>query len=125
MRSFRRLLFPAVLVFSPSLDGVGAQSVAEIVTFRLIDGSDPAAFVKAARGVAPALDDFGGMMGRVLSRDEDGLWTDHLIWASDAQAKAAAAKIMTLPEGQAMMRFIDPSSVTMRHADILFEQDAP
>ena len=54
--------------------------VAEVVTFRLLDGADPAAFVSAAAAIDPILRKSGAVLGRTLSMDDDGLWTDHIVW---------------------------------------------
>ena len=56
-------------------------TVAEIVTFRLAAGADPAAFLTAAAAVEPMLRAGGDVIARTLSCDDDGLWTDHITCA--------------------------------------------
>lgn len=94
--------------------------VAEIVTFRLIEGADPVAFSKAAEGMKPFLDSTGAVLSRTLSVDETGLWTDHITWTSMQAATSAAARVMEQPEAGPFMALIDPDSVKMRHAPIRY-----
>jgi hypothetical protein len=95
--------------------------VAEIVTFRLVTGSDPAEFVNAARAVEPLLQATGQVLSRTLSQGEDGIWTDHITWASMAAAAATANAMMADPVAAPMMRMIDPAHVQMRHAPVVYQ----
>ena len=97
--------------------------VAEIVTFRLIDGADPATFVANARALEPKLRATGQVLSRTLSAAEDGTWTDHITWTSMQAAKAAAEQIMADPDAAPMMQMIDPEGVEMRHALIHYQQE--
>ncbi|MEL7262342.1 MAG: hypothetical protein AAGK69_13250 [Pseudomonadota bacterium] len=96
---------------------------AEIVTFRLIDGTDPATFAKAAAGMEPFLHATGGMIRRDLSVDADGLWTDHILWTSEAAAKTAAAAIMQAPAAAPFVAMIDGPTAMMRHATVHLQQE--
>ena len=98
-------------------------TVAEIVTFRLAAGADPAAFLTAAAAVEPMLRAGGDVIARTLSCDDDGLWTDHITWTSMEAAKATAEKIMGDPIAAPMMQMIDPDGVQMRHAPIQYQQE--
>ncbi len=100
--------------------GIAAEPVAEIVTFRLSEGADPAAFVAAADGMSPFLHGTGAVLTRTLSTDETGVWTDHITWTSMGAAKSAAAAMMEQPEAAPFMALIDPETVEMRHATIRF-----
>ncbi|WP_299725212.1 hypothetical protein [uncultured Tateyamaria sp.] len=91
---------------------------AEIVTFRLKPGTDPAAFAKAAQAMMPFLDSTGDMIARTLSCDANGLWTDHIVWTNQAAAEAAAKAMFKRPEAEPFMALIDPEGMDMRHADI-------
>jgi hypothetical protein len=95
--------------------------VAEIVTFRLIPGSDPQAFLSAARTTEMPVSAQPGFIRRSLSRDETGLWTDYVEWADLPSALAAAEAVMALPEFGPFMASIDPTSVQMRHAPVLWQ----
>lgn len=96
--------------------------VAEIVTFRLTKDADKSAFIEAAKGMEPFLASTGAMIKRNLSRDEDGVWTDHIEWTSMQAAKDAAAAMMQRPEASPFMSQIDEQSISMRHATILMTQ---
>lgn len=118
----RRLLLPsAALLLSAADLGSGsasAEPVAEIVTFRLNEGTDPQTFVAAAQEMTPFLQETGSMLSRTLSADETGLWTDHIIWTSMQAAQQAAADIMQTPAASPFMSMIDGGTAHMRHAPI-------
>ena len=92
--------------------------IAELVTFRLKDDASTEAFVTAATGIQPFLDSTKAVLSRTLSRDDDGLWTDHITWTSLELAKSTAESMMQRPEAGPMMSLIDPDSVSLRYAEI-------
>ncbi|KIC49207.1 hypothetical protein [Tateyamaria sp. ANG-S1] len=98
-------------------------TTAEIVTFRLLPGSDPHAFAKAAADMEPFLQETGGMISRHLSVDDDGLWTDHILWTSLEAAKSAAAQIRQHPAAEPFVKMIDGPSASMRHAQVHLQQE--
>lgn len=100
--------------------GVGRQAVAEIVTFRLIDGSSPKDFVAAASAITPFLRATKAVLSRTLSQGDDGVWVDHITWTSLKEAEDVAQRLMARPEAAPMMNMIAPDSVAMRHAPIQF-----
>lgn len=100
--------------------GTTADPVAEIVTFRLVANTDPAAFIQAASDMSPFLKNTGAAVSRTLSQDKDGLWTDHIVWTSLQAAQTASDKIMHDAGAMPFMHMIDPETVTMRHAHIRF-----
>ena len=100
-----------------------ATPVLEIVTFRLMPGTDTAAFLDAARGTEAALRDRGALTRRFLTVDAGGLWTDVVEWTSHDAALAAAEAVMSEPSFHPFMMMIDPDSVAMRHASILWRME--
>jgi hypothetical protein len=96
--------------------------IAEIVTFRLNDGVPATDFREAAGRLEPFLRRTGGMIARTLSCDRDGLWTDHILWETRADADRAAGALPKTPEAAAMMAAIDESTVAMRHAEVAVTQ---
>lgn len=118
--------FLAALLLAPA-DAARAsgtsQPVLEIVTFRLADGVDTAAFLDAARGTEAMLRDRGALVRRFLTVDETGLWTDVIEWSSRDAALTAAEAVMAEPSFQPFMAMIDPASATMRHAAILWRME--
>jgi hypothetical protein len=99
-------------------------SVAEIVTFRLVPGTDPDAFACTAAALDPWLAAAPGFLGRCLSCAPDGVWTDHVLWTDLPAASAAAEALPTRPEAAAFLAAIDLSSVTMCHAQVRHRQIA-
>ena len=97
-------------------------TVAEIVTFRLKDGATPDAFLDAMHKMQPFVDRYGGLIGRTLSCDADGLWTDHVLWEDETKAMALANAFLTAPETEAARMLIDEQTVQMRHAPVLMQQ---
>ena len=95
------------------------KPVAEIVTFRLIPGTNHEIFTKAAKAMMPFLNSTGAMTGRILSCDSDGTWTDHVTWTSLEAAQSAAKDMFERPEAVPFMQMIDPAAMSMRHAPIL------
>ena len=106
------------LAAADGMRGAAADPVAEIVTFRLSDDADPAAFTKAADGMTSFLRSTGAVLSRTLSADAKGLWTDHITWTSMQEARDAAALMMERPEAAPFLSMIDPDTVEMRHAPI-------
>jgi hypothetical protein len=100
--------------------GMADGPVAEIVTFHLAPGSDETAFLAAARATDAPVAAQPGFLRRVLSRDDTGLWTDHVEWADLASAEAAAQAVMAMPEFGPFAGFIDPTGMTMRHARVMW-----
>jgi hypothetical protein len=115
-----RLLTSALLALAAAdgMRGAAADPVAEIVTFRLVEGADPAAFTKAAEGITPFLRSTGVVLSRTLSADANGLWTDHITWTSMQAATDAAAQMMERAEAAPFLSMIDPDTVEMRHAPV-------
>ncbi len=103
--------------------GGDADPTLEIVTFRLNDGADVSAFVDAAKGTEAWLDGTGAVVARSLSVDDTGLWTDVVTWTSKAAALKAAEEAMSRPEFGPFMAQVDPASIDMRHASILWQMD--
>jgi len=99
------------------------KHVAEIVSFRLNDGTDPGAFLASAEQTAPIIRAFGGCLGRHLTCDAEGLWTDIVIWQDMTTAMKAAEVIVQDPAFAPFGAMIDGATVKMRHADILWQMD--
>ncbi|MEO0379438.1 MAG: hypothetical protein AAF252_04160 [Pseudomonadota bacterium] len=124
MRSFTPALFACGIAYAAAAEGTQhPYPVAEIVTFRLVEGTDTAEFLAAANDMGPYLQSTGAMVKRTLSVDEVGLWTDHILWTSRLAAEAAAAAMFERPEAQPFMAMIDPNGMDMRHARIALQQE--
>jgi hypothetical protein len=95
------------------------MSCAEIVTFRTKDGVADADYLADAAKLDAYLKSCPGFITRRLSKNEDGLWTDYLEWASKEAAIKAGEGFMSQPAGLAMMELSVEDSFTMRHEPIL------
>ena len=119
------LPFLAALAFAPAdLARAGSQDpVLEIVTFRTVEGTDPEQFLNAARGTEAMLRERGALIRRFLTVGDDGLWTDVIEWTSMGEALAAAEAVMQHPDFAPFGSMIDPDTVELRHAPILWRME--
>jgi hypothetical protein len=92
----------------------------ELVTFRLTPGTDRAAFVENARRTEAVVRRQPGFVARMLTESPDGLWSDIVTWASQADAKAAAASVMSDPDFAPFVAMIDGPTVRMSHSALVW-----
>jgi hypothetical protein len=95
----------------------------ETVAFHLVPGTDPAAFLAAARGTEAALRRQPGFLSRMLTRGDDGTWTDLVLWASHPEALAAAEAVMSDPAFAPFGAMIDMAGARMSHAPLVWRMD--
>jgi hypothetical protein len=95
-------------------------TIAEIVTFTLIAGADPAAFLEAARATDPLVQAQPGFVARQLSQGPDGRWTDYVLWQDIEAAHAASQAVMQDAGFGAFAAMIDAGAMQMRHEEILW-----
>lgn len=93
-------------------------NIAEIVTFTLIAGTDPAAFLDAAKATDPIVQAQPGFVERRLSQGPDGRWTDYVLWTDMDAAQTAARVVMETPAFAAFAGLIAPDDMTMRHETV-------
>ena len=117
------MMLGAVLLMAPAdaKAGGGDGPVLEVVRFRLVAGSDEAAFLQAAKATEAPLRAQAGFVSRRLVTDGQGGWTDVVEWASMAAAGVAAEKVMADPAFALFMAMIDPTSVQMEHLPIRWQ----
>ena len=92
--------------------------VIETVTFRLADGTDPRRFTDDAESASAWIAKRSGFVSRCPSSSDDGLWIEHIEWATMDDARAAAAAIGTAEEMKPFIAGIDGPSVTMHHTRV-------
>ena len=97
--------------------------IAEIVRFRLKPGSDPAQFAAAAGAIDGLLQGSGAVLARTLSEDQDGTWTDHILWTDLPSARAMAQKVMADPLAAPMMDMIAPEGLQLHHAEVRHQKE--
>ncbi|WP_298841960.1 hypothetical protein [uncultured Roseobacter sp.] len=121
-------VFPILIAFAAADAASGggdgqASPVAEIVTYRVKQGVSTDALLDAARATEPFLASTGAVLSRSLSRDDDGLWTDYILWTSLEAAKATEAKAMERSEFQTFFAMMEEESTQLRHARVLMQMD--
>ena len=102
-------------------DTSSPKTIAEIVTFRLLPGTDEVRFLADAQATDRPVAALPGFLRRSLSRDDTGLWTDYVEWTDLASATAAAQAVMGLPEFAPFIAAIDPEGMVMRHAPVVLQ----
>ena len=113
----------ALLAPADALRAAGSDPVLEIVTFRLIEGTDEIAFLDAAQRTEAMLRARGSLKRRYLVKNDNGLWTDVIEWTSMEDALAAAEAVMSSPDFAPFGAMIDGETVEMRHATIRWRMD--
>lgn len=91
------------------------ETVIETVTFKLADAVSADRFLEYAQPTNEFLKSAPGFVRRSLSVGDDGVWTDHIQWASREQAMAAAEQLMKFEAAAPFMAAIVEDSVVMRH----------
>ncbi|WP_299075748.1 hypothetical protein [uncultured Ruegeria sp.] len=94
--------------------------VAEIVTFKLANGTTSEEFVKLSQASEEFVRSAPGFMHRQLSLGEEGQWTDYVIWQDMQSAKDAAAQFPEQNFASALMATMQPDSVQVRHEHVLW-----
>jgi hypothetical protein len=97
--------------------------VLETASFRLMPGTDVATFLEAAAKTEASLRARGSIVRRLLSRNASGGWSDVIEWTSMDDALAAAEAVMQDPAFALFGTMIDPDTVQMRHAPILWRME--
>ena len=98
------------------------ERTVEIAAFRAtscIDDATPARYADAVRDWLASQSSF---VASTLSCDQTGIWTDHLVWNSPAEAAVAGGKFPSAPGAAASMAAIDPANAPMRRAPIVLPQ---
>jgi hypothetical protein len=95
-------------------------AIAEIVQFHLVEGTQTAQFLAAAKGTAALVKAQPGFLARHLMQGEDGSWTDLVLWADLTAARTAATAVVKDPAFAPFMALIDGASVRMRHDRVIW-----
>ena len=90
----------------------------EAVTYKLVVGTVPSAFVAANGKVNEWMRKQPGFLKRELSRLEDDSWLDIAHWKSAAEAKQAGEKFMAELRECECMSMIDSDSTKMTHGEL-------
>ena len=119
-------IFTALIAFSAAdiaRGGSDTDQIAEIVTYRLKDGITIAEAVQAAQGTEEFLRGTEAVVSRTLSLDENGVWTDFILWTSLEAAKATEAQAMERPEFTHFFAMMAEQTTELRYAKVLMQMD--
>ncbi len=94
------------------------KHVIETVTFKLNPGFSRDDFAKSATAITDFAKSRPGFIARRLSCGDDGLWIEHIEWATMKDAKDAAAAIASVPALGPCMQAIDVATVSMHHTEL-------
>ena len=92
-----------------------ADSILEIVHFRVRPDVDDSAVLAASAETQAWLARMPGYRTREVSKNEEGQWVDIVHWRSLPEAQAAAHEIMQQPCAANFMQMLDPEQITMFH----------
>ncbi len=95
-----------------------APQIAEIVTFSLKTGISDADYLALSEASKAYVSNAPGFVTRQLSKSEDGIWTDYVVWDSIKDARTAAQGFMEQAFAPAMMGAINAQTMTLRHQKI-------
>ncbi|NEQ69268.1 MAG: hypothetical protein F6K21_28025 [Symploca sp. SIO2D2] len=94
--------------------------IVEIAEFKLNDGVEDSAFLKAHNEVHNNwVKDQPGYIRRETVKSGDGLWKDLVVWESMELAHAAAEAIGKEPSNFPWMQMMSSDSVKMFHGEVV------
>lgn len=94
------------------------STVLETVTFRLAPQASQQHFISASQPTMDWVRQQPGFVYRTLSCDDQGVWSDHVLWQTLDQAQAASDAFMGVFANSEFMALIDPGSVQMQHLTV-------
>jgi hypothetical protein len=122
LRPLALLLPLAGLAFAaptPSAEPAPARAVLELAEFRLKPGAAETEFLLASRALEAFLRGRPGYLSRQLVRHADGRFCDVVKWSDFAAATAAQQVAGTDERALAYFAFLDETSVTVAHPEIV------
>lgn len=126
MRFSLSTLVLATLPFAPADSArAGGTSglVAEIVSFKLDDDVSDAQFVEISKATEEFVKSAPGFISRQLSRGDDEIWTDYVLWQDMESALAAGKAFPEQPFAPDLMAAIAPGSEQMRHQYVMWQME--
>lgn len=126
MRFSLSSLAQIALPFAPadSARAAGASPiVAEIASFQLNEGITDADFIEISKASEAFVAAAEGFISRKLSKGEDGVWTDYVLWQDMNAAQVAGKAFFEQDFCQTLMAAIDSDTVLMRHQHVLWQME--
>jgi len=126
MRFSLPVLALSALPFAPAdsaCAGGTSPVVAEIVTFKLVDGVSDAEFVEISKASEDFVSAAPGFISRQLSKGDDGVWTDYVLWQDMDSALAVGKAFPEQPFAPDLVGAIASGSEQMRHQYVMWQMD--
>jgi hypothetical protein len=93
----------------------------EFATFTVREGEEEALLTERPQMIEALRRAFPGLLAAWLTKQDDGSWTDVILWQTRAEAERAAKQAKDIPEARAWFRHIGESR-SLRHAQVAHEQ---
>ena len=87
----------------------------ELVLFKINGNYSDEAILAAAAKLNDFIEDQPGFISRTLSKAEDGIWNDLVLWKDLASAQKAGEKVMNEPCAGEFFSMIDESTMQFLH----------
>lgn len=116
----------AALPFAPADSaraGGTSPFVAEIVTFKLVDGVSDAQFVEISKASEDFVRSAPGFISRQLSKGDDGVWTDYVLWRDMESALTVGKAFPEQPFAAGLMGAITSGSEQIRHQFVMWQME--
>lgn len=96
--------------------------VVEIVTFKLSPEIAPETYLAVTQKSGDWAKAHPGFVSRLISRGDDGTWSDVTVWDSPENAKASQSSFMEQEFAGEMIGMIEKDSFSMHQRPILWQQ---
>jgi hypothetical protein len=90
----------------------------ELARFRVHEGAEPQLLAERPAMLEALRRRFPGCLAAYLTKEDDGVWLDIVLWRSRAEAEEAAQAIESVPEAAAWFRHIAESG-GLRHVEVM------
>ncbi|NQZ76236.1 MAG: hypothetical protein HRT61_09010 [Ekhidna sp.] len=95
------------------------NSTLEVVTFQLKSGISKEEAVQKLSQLNEIVRAYPGFIERSFAVNEEGQWTDIVLWTSKSAALGAAKDVATNHKAAAVFEIIDEESIQMNHYEII------
>lgn len=97
---------------------MGMETI-EYAQFKVAQGVDEKAFLKASDGIMPDLRKTKGFVSRKLVRGDDGVWADIVRWKTLEDALNLAKEFEKIESCHNYLSMIDQSTVKISHHELV------
>ncbi|WP_221329690.1 hypothetical protein [Actinoplanes sp. L3-i22] len=108
---------PSPYAVSTARANLAIMTTMELATFRIHDGAEEALLAERPAMLAALRTAHPACLAAYLTKNDDGTWTDIILWRTRTDADESARTIMDIPECAAWFRHLS-ETLSMRHADV-------